>query len=104
MGPGRRRVAWSEGALSELDEGISYIAEDSIGSAVRVLELILESAESLSKMGERGRVVPERGDPSVRELLVDPFRLLYHLGESNIVILGVLHQRRDYHGWTLGES
>ena len=48
MGSGRRRVAWSDGALRQLDEGISYIAEDSIGSAVRVLELILESAESLT--------------------------------------------------------
>ena len=104
MGSGRRRVAWSDGALRQLDEGISYIAEDSIGSAVRVLELILESAESLRMMGERGRVVPERGDPRLRELLVDPFRLLYHLGESDIVILGVLHQRRDYHRWTRGES
>ena len=52
MGSGRRRVAWSDGALRQLDEGISYIAEDSIGSAVRVLELILESTESLRTMNE----------------------------------------------------
>jgi plasmid stabilization system protein ParE len=104
MGPGRRRVAWSEGASRELDEAISHIAEDSSDSAVRVLERILESAESLSTMGERGRMVPERGDPSVRELLVDPFRLLYHLGESSVVILGLLHQRQDYHRWPRGQS
>ncbi len=100
MGVGRRRVAWSAGARRELDETVSYIAEDSIDSAIRVLERILDSAESLSSIGERGRVVPERGDPSIRELLVGPFRLLYHLGESDIVILGVLHQRRDYQRWS----
>jgi len=82
-----------------LDEAISYIAENSIDSALGILERILGSAESLGTMGERGRVVPERGDGSVRELLVGPYRLLYSLGESEIVILGVLHQRRDYQGW-----
>jgi toxin ParE1/3/4 len=99
MGPRRRRVDWSDGALRELDEAISYIAEDSIDSAARVLERVLEAAESLRTMAEQGRVVPERGDPSIRELIVDPFRVLYHLGESDIVILGLLHQRRDYLLW-----
>ncbi|TFH65216.1 MAG: type II toxin-antitoxin system RelE/ParE family toxin [Gemmatimonadales bacterium] len=99
MGARRRRIVWSEGARRELDEAVSYIAEDSIASAIRILEQILGSAESLGTLGERGRVVPERGDPSIRELLVDPFRLLYHLRDSDIVILGILHQRRTYERW-----
>ena len=104
MGVGRRRVVWGEGARSELDEAVSYIAGDSIDSAIRALERILESAESLSTLGERGRVVPERGDPNIRELLVDPFRLLYYLGDSKIVVLGVLHQRQDYQRWPRRQS
>ena len=39
--------------------------------------------------------MPERDDPTVRELLVGAYRLLYHVAESDVVILGVLHQRRD---------
>jgi toxin ParE1/3/4 len=70
-----------------------------VDAAIRILDRIFESAESLKTMGERGRVVPERGDASVRELLIDPYRLLYAVRESDIVILGVLHQRRDYQGW-----
>ena len=50
-------------------------------------------------MHGRGRVVPERNDPTVRELLVGPYRLLYHVAESDIVILGVLHQRQDFDRW-----
>jgi plasmid stabilization system protein ParE len=82
-----------------LDEAIAYIAEDSIDSAIRILETILDAAESLNEMSERGRVIPERGDPGIRELVVDPFRLLYHVSEADVTILGVLHQRREFEGW-----
>ena len=50
-------------------------------------------------MPDRGRVVPERDDPTVRELLVGPYRLLYYAAESDVAILGVLHQRRDFDRW-----
>ena len=100
MGAGSRRVAWSEGARRELDEAIAYIAEDSVDSAIGVLERILAVAESLNEMSGRGRIVPERGDPNIRELLVDPFRLLYQVGKTDITILGILHQRRNFAGWS----
>ena len=104
MGVGRRRVVWSEGARRELDEAVSYVAEESLDSAIRLLERILESVQSLSTLSERGRLVPERGDPDIRELLIDPFRLLYHLGDSKIVVLGVLHQRQDHQKWPRRQS
>ena len=46
MGVRRRRVIWSEGARRELDEAVSYVAEESLDSAIRLLERILESAQS----------------------------------------------------------
>ena len=53
MGVGRRQVIWTEGARRELDEAVSYIAEESLDSAIRVLETILESAQSLRTLSER---------------------------------------------------
>ena len=104
MGVGRRRVVWSEGARRELDEAVSYVAEESLDSAIRLLERILESVQTLSTLSERGRLVPERSDPDIRELLVDPFRLLYHVAESEVVILGILHQRRNLQDWSKPQS
>ena len=43
--------------------------------------------------------MPERDIPQVRELLVEPYRLLYQVTESDVVILGLLHQRRDFERW-----
>lgn len=99
MGPGRRRVAWSEGAYRELDEAAEYVAQDSLQNAVRLVERLLEAADSLVEFSERGRIVPELGDPSVRQVQVDPYRLIYSVAESDVVILGVLHQRRDFDRW-----
>ncbi len=99
MGPGHRGVVWTEGARRELDAAIAFIADESLEGAGRLLEDILDSAHSLRSASERGRVVPERDDPMVRELLVGPYRLLYQVAELNVVILGVLHQRRDFDRW-----
>jgi len=45
---------------------------------------------------ERGRIVLERGDTTVRELLVGSYRLIYRVSEADVWILGVIHQRRDF--------
>lgn len=92
MGPRRRRVVWTRGASQELDESIEFIAEDS-----------RQAAESLANLPDRGRVVPERGDPAIRELLVESFRLLYSATDEEVTILGLLHRRRDFTGWERSE-
>ena len=99
MGPRRRRVTWSEGAHRELDEAIGYIAEESPRNAVALLERILEAAVSLEELSERGRVLPELGNPTIREIQIEPYRLIYAVEESLVVILGLLHGRRDFDRW-----
>jgi plasmid stabilization system protein ParE len=74
-----RAVAWSESAQTALDEVIAYIHQDSPGNARRVLVAALKAAASLETLAERGRIVPELGDPDIRELLVFRFRLLYRV-------------------------
>jgi toxin ParE1/3/4 len=99
MAPRRRRVVWTERARRELDEAIGFISEDSVQGARRVLHEVLESAASLSTLGERGMIVPERGDPVIRELLVGSYRLLYRVSSDQIEILALLHQRQDRTRW-----
>lgn len=57
---------------------------------------VIERADSLAELSERGRIVPELGDPSLRELLVNPYRLLYEVDEREVCIVGFLHQRQDF--------
>jgi len=66
----RRRVVWTEQALQLVDEVLDYIATDSPEGARAVLEQTLAAASSLATLATRGRVVPEIGDPAVREVFV----------------------------------
>ena len=82
-----------------LDEAIGYIAEDSLASAQQMLEHALEAAGSLATLSERGRMVPERETPTIREIFVQPYRLIYRVQEGRIEILAFLHGARDFARW-----
>jgi plasmid stabilization system protein ParE len=79
-----------------MDEILGYIAEESPGAAEHVLEAIDSMAESLSELSERGRVVPEIGDPSIREVFVFRYRMLYQVGDDQVRVLGVIHGAMDF--------
>jgi len=92
----RRAVIWTPGARTDLDEIITYIAKDSLPSALAFLEEALQTAESLATLSERGRVVPELNDPIVRELFIKRYRLLYEIHEQEVHVLAVLHGAREF--------
>lgn len=69
MGSRRRRVTWTESAVRGLDSTISFVALDSVDHALRLLKRVLDAADSLGTLGERGSVV------------------------------GTLHQRQDVQRW-----
>lgn len=95
----RRRVIWTDQARVAFDDVLTYIAEDSLDGAQAVLEQALAAAEALATLSERGRVVPELDDPSVREVFVYSYRMLYEITESEVRILAFLHGARDFGKW-----
>lgn len=72
-----------------------YIAEDSPGYAAAFVRRIRDRARSLEEMAERGRVVPELEEPTVRELIVGSYRLVYEIEGADVHILGLIHGARD---------
>ena len=90
-----RQVRWSHEAATDLESIAEYISKDSPYYAAAFVGEILAAAGSLDRLSRRGRVVPEVGDDTVRELLVKGYRLLYKLGDDFVLILAVIHGRRD---------
>ena len=78
-----------------LDEALDYVARDSGPAAERLVIDALKAASSLDTFSERGRVVPELNQPTVRELLVQRYRMLYEVTPSEIHILAFIHGARD---------
>jgi plasmid stabilization system protein ParE len=53
-------------------------------------------ADSLNVSAERGRTVPELEIPNLRELIVENHRLVYRVEPDRVVIVRLIHARRDF--------
>lgn len=82
-----RAVVWAESAQGALDEVVEYIASDSRQAAAHVLDAALHAAASLSTLSDRGRIVPELGDPEIREIFVFRYRLIYRVEHERVVVV-----------------
>jgi plasmid stabilization system protein ParE len=56
---------------------------------------VRDASRSLDRFAERGRVVPELSDAKVRELFVKAYRMIYAIEPKRVVILGLIHGKRD---------
>jgi len=90
-----RQVRWTHEAVTDLEGIAEYISKDSAYYAAAFVEEVLAVASSLNHFSERGRIVPEAGDNTVRELFVKGYRLLYKIGDDSVLVLGIIHGRRD---------
>ena len=91
-----REVDWTDPAWDDLAAIANYIAHDSEYYAAAFVEEVKEAAASLADFADRGQIVPELGNASVRELLVKSYRLLYEVSPKRVVILAIIHGARRY--------
>ena len=90
-----RKVNWAYEATTDLEALAEYIARDSAFYASAFVQEIRDASRSLNEFSERGRIVPELDNPNIRELFVREYRLIYSIEESRVVILGLIHGKRD---------
>lgn len=99
-------VSWTEPALADLAALRTWVARDSEPLADRILAKIMGSLDQAIAFPRIGRVVAERGDESVRELLFRTFRIVYKAVPEGIAVLAVLHggrtnERREPRRWEI---
>jgi len=88
------RLTWSPQALRDVEAIREYIATDSTRYADLVVRRIVASVERLEAFPDSGRVVPERNDPQIREVIVRPYRVVYRRGAGEVEIATVFHASR----------
>lgn len=98
--PGARehKVHWTQAAAGDLDALLDYMAQDSPDAALQVSGRIRQAAGRLKFVPLRGRVVPELRDQGIvtyRELVVPPWRVIYRVDASLVLVLAVFDGRRD---------
>ena len=75
------RVTWTDPAWADLESAADYIAYDSPRYAATLIREARDAARSLRQFANRGRVVPEIGDSSIKELFVfrQRYRMIYRV-------------------------
>jgi toxin ParE1/3/4 len=82
-----------------LEEVGRRLAEESPSSAAKLVADLLEAAESLATLSDRGRPVPELNDSQYRELLTKNYRLVYRVSQGEVIVIALIHGARDFRSW-----
>ena len=90
------RIEWSPRSVSDLDSIRAFIAQDSLLYADLVVRRLVAAAEWLSQFPQIGRIVPERGEPQLRERIVRPFRIVYRHTPDLVEIVTVFRCSRHF--------
>jgi len=88
-------LIWTPRARADLKAIHDRIAKDSPQNAKRVAHEIRRKAHALAEPPRVGRKVPELNDPQLREISIYSWRLIYHLRESDVFIVTLVHKRRQ---------
>jgi plasmid stabilization system protein ParE len=91
-------VEWAAAAEQDLADIVEYIALETHGQALQVLERIRQKASHLYALPERGRIVPELNDQGIqiyRELIESPWRIVYRISDPKVYVLAVFDSRRN---------
>jgi plasmid stabilization system protein ParE len=88
-------IEWAESGVTSLIDTIEYIARDSPSYAAALAIRADRAAMSLAEFPDRGRRVSEFGDPAVREIMVDSYRLIYQVRMTKVTLLAFVHKARD---------
>jgi plasmid stabilization system protein ParE len=90
-----QEVIWAERASDDLYHIFEHLSIFSDTRAEAVVGEIIEKAFLLEQFPRLGRVVPEINIPSIRELIIKQYRVVYALNtQGQVEILAIRHSAR----------
>ncbi len=84
-------IRWTHQAADDLESITEFISQDSSHYARFFALEIIEAIERLGDFPELGRVVPEKDDPIIREIIMGNYRIVYRLKDNLIELLTIHH-------------
>lgn len=90
-----KQVVWDKSASDDMHQIYNFLLGISETYADAVLEAVFEGANLIEKFPFIGRVTPELNLPSIRELVIQKYRIIYFVSESpEIRIITVRHSSK----------
>lgn len=88
-------VLWTEDGIASLTQIAAYLEQFSTDNASRTLVRLADRLELVDQMPFQGRIVPEFELREVREVILRPYRIWYHVVSGGIEVLAIFHGARD---------
>lgn len=88
-------IIWTLQAIEDVEAIREFIDRDSPKYAQAEAERIVAAVDRLASFPESGRIVPEFEEPSMREVIEAPYRIVYRLVPEEIQILTVFRASRS---------
>jgi toxin ParE1/3/4 len=89
------KVVWTEAALADLDDILTYTAENYPSLVGPVEKRIRSVVARIGRWPESARHVEQRPDVRVVPLLRYPYRLFYTIREGSVEMLHIHHTARQ---------
>ncbi|OGS27365.1 MAG: plasmid stabilization protein [Elusimicrobia bacterium RIFOXYA2_FULL_69_6] len=87
-------VKWTLQAVGDLDSIAAFIAKDSFQYARLFVLDIFQAVDRIGDFPKSGRMVPELSIPSVREVILGNYRIVYRHKEDLVELLTIYHAAR----------
>lgn len=91
----RRRVAWTQLALADLQQVVQFIGRNDRDIALEFAKRVHQQARKLANFPEGARLVPESNEPNCREIFIGNYRLIYLVTPEVVTIVGFFHGGRQ---------
>jgi toxin ParE1/3/4 len=90
------KVILTPQSMDDLEAIVTFIAKNNPERARTFGNELIDRALSVAAFPERGRVVPEIGEPAVREILHGTYRIIYEIfnDSGSIFVLRFWHAAR----------
>ena len=89
------RVVWTDEATEQLEAIYAFVARNSEFYARKLVDKLVSRADELGDFSLSGRMVAKYNDPTIRELVVAPYTIVYLVQPEHIQVLTVIHGSRE---------
>ena len=88
----------TQNAENDLNEIVTYIGQNNPQTALKIMERIQKKINTLYRFPNRGGYVPELLSKNIkdyRQLVDDPWEIIYKIVDDNVTILTIIDSRRN---------
>ena len=91
-------ISFAESALLDIEALRTWYAEQGVPDiGVRLVAEVFQHLQALVDHPDMGRVVPEFDQPSLREMIHPPFRLVYRRDIKRVRVVRIWRGERPFH-------